>query len=174
MKRKTIAAFEQWKLDERSWEEFFHRVADGETVQEFCTSKSLAYSLVARHIAQTPLLKAQYDTALQLWGDALAQESVAIADEQKEATKRDGSTFDPDVARDKLRVDTRLRLAGKLDRERYGERDRPAVAVNISLGDVAREIRELESRLGIALGGPVIAEQLPAPARQSVDDLERI
>lgn len=164
MKRKTIAAFEQWKLDERSWEEFFHRVADGETVQEFCASKSLAYSLVARHIAQTPLLKAQYDTALQLWGDALAQESVGIVD---------GATPETVSVR-KLRAETRLRLAGKLDRERYGERDRPAVAVNISLGDVSREIRELEARLGIALGGPVIAEQLPAPARQPVDDLERI
>lgn len=164
MKRKTIAAFEQWKLDERSWEEFFHRVADGETVQEFCTSKSLAYSLVARHIAQTPLLKAQYDTALQLRGDALAQETIGIVD---------GATPETTAVK-KLQAETRLRLAGKLDRERYGERERPAVAVNISLGDVAREIRELETRLGIALGGPVVAEQLPAPARQPGDDTERI
>lgn len=166
MKRKTIAAFEEWKADERSWEEFFHRVADGETVQEFCASKSIAYSVVAKHIAQTPLLKAQYDTALQLRGDALAQETIEIVD---------GATPET-VSVAKLKAETRFRMAGKLDRERYGERDRPAVSVNISLGDVSREIRELESRLGIGLQAPITIEQLPdsLPARAPSDELERI
>lgn len=162
-----LSKFERWKSDERSWEEFFHRVADGETVQEFCASKSIAYSLVAKHIAQTPLLKSQYDTALQLRGDALAQETIEIVDDANAET----------VSVAKLRAETRFRMAGKLDRERYGERERPAVSVNISLGDVTREIRELESRLGIGLAAPLTIEQLPdqQPARAvPYTELEKI
>lgn len=163
MKRKTIAAFEEWKADPRSWSELLQRVAEGETLPEVCKSKGLAYSLIAKHIAETPLLKAEYDAALQIWGDALAQETVKIADDATPET----------IGPAKLQVDTRLKVAGKLDRERYGERERPAVAVNISLGDVAREIRELETRLGIGLPSVTVVEQLPAPAEKP-EELERI
>lgn len=161
MKRKTIAAFQEWKADERSWEELFHRVADGETLQDFCKSKSVAYSLVAKHIAETPLLKMQYDTALQLLGDALAQQTIEIVD---------GATPET-VGVKKLQAETRIRMAGKLDRERYGERERPAVAVNISLGDVSREIADLERRLGL---GSITVEALPAPQPAQPEELERI
>lgn len=137
------------------------RVACGETLKEVCEGQGLAYSLVAKHIASVPAIKAEYDGALQIWADALAQETVAIADEQSEVEKKDGTTYDPDVARDKLRVETRLKLAGKLYRERYGEREAPLVALNVNLGDVAREIRMLEERLGLSAAKPV--EALPAP-----------
>jgi hypothetical protein len=45
---------------------------------------------------------------------ALAQESVKIADDG-------GSPEAGEVQRDKLRIDTRLKLASKLNRARYGD-----------------------------------------------------
>ena len=62
-----------------------------------------------------------YDTALKVRADQLANDALLISDEQEAVEKKDGSTFDPDVGRDKLRVDTRLKLASKWDRARYGE-----------------------------------------------------
>jgi hypothetical protein len=71
-----------------------------------------------------------YDTALKVKADEIAHEALQIADEQKEVIKKDGSAFDPDVGRDKLRVDTRLKLASKFDRSRYG--DKQDVNVNVT------------------------------------------
>ena len=65
----------------------------------------------------------EYEAALKVRADELAHDAVAIADEQKEVVRADGSTFDPEVPRDKLRVDTRLRLVEKWDRMRYGAKD---------------------------------------------------
>ena len=48
--------------------------------------------------------------ALRLWADSLATESVGIADE----------TDPTEVNHGKLRVDTRLKVAGVLDRKRFG------------------------------------------------------
>ncbi len=148
MRKKTIAAFEAWKADPLSWTALVQRVAEGETLKDVCESLAVPYSLVAKHIAATPALKVEYDAALQIWGDSLAQESVGIVD---------GAT--PETAGvAKLRAETRIRLAGKLDRERYGEQARPAVAVHISLGDVAREIEVLEQRLGLRQPAAIPAE----------------
>lgn len=63
---------------------------------------------------------ALYDAALKVRADELAHAALEIADEQEAIEKKDGSTFDPDVPRDRLRVDTRLKLAEKWDRARYG------------------------------------------------------
>lgn len=157
MREKTLRAFDEWKAEPISWSELVQRVAEGETLREFCSSKKLPFSLVAKEIASDQLKKAEYDAALAIWGDSLAQESIAIVDGAKPET----------VGVEKLRAETRLKMAGKLDRDRYGEREGPRVAVNISLGDVAREVRELEQRLGIGAGR--VLEQAPAvpalPAR---------
>jgi hypothetical protein len=88
------------------------RVADGETLKEICRSRGWPYSVVAKWIAMDEVVKGAYEGALAIWGDALAQEAVAIAD-----------GADPEfVPAAKLKVDTRLKLAGKWDRARYGEK----------------------------------------------------
>jgi len=153
IRKRTVAEFEAWKAEPANWSEVIQRVAEGETLRDICTSKKLPYSLVAREIAAKPELKTEYDAALSIWADAIAQESLAVADGVK------GSDESAEVAAAKLRVETRLKLAGKWDRERYGERDAGRVAVQITIGDAAREIRELEARLGIGIAK---IEQLPA------------
>lgn len=154
MRKKTVAEFEAWCAAPGSWSELIQRVAEGEGIREICAAKKLPYSLVAKHIAAHPEVKAEYDAALSIWGDALAQESLGVADGVE------GTDDSAAVAAAKLRVETRLKLAGMWDRERYGERDSGRVAVTINLGDAAREIRELEMRLGIV---EKPAEALPSP-----------
>lgn len=101
----------------------------------------------------TTVHRDKYDSALRVLTDEMAFAAIRIADEA-----------DPEkVAKAKLQVDTRLRTSARWDRERYGEREPAAVAVNISLVDVAREIRELEAKLGLtALPGEKVLEALPA------------
>lgn len=96
----------------------------------------------------------KYDSALKVLTDAMAFEAIRIADDA-----------DPEkVAKAKLRVDVRVRTAARWDRERYGEREAPQLTVNVSLLDVAREIRELEAKLGLpAIEGEKVVESLPAP-----------
>lgn len=114
MRLKTIRKqnFEALKADPKTPDVIVQRVAEGETLREICASREVPYSLVAQWIAETPGLKAQYDVALQLWGDALAQETVGIAD------KADREN----VPGAKLAVETRMKLASKWDRDRYGEK----------------------------------------------------
>lgn len=163
MRQKTIRAFDEWKADPLNWSMVVQRVAGGETLKEICEGQKQPYSLVAKHLASTPALNAEYEAARRIWADSLAQETVGIADAVE------GADEAAHVSAAKLRVDTRLKLAGKLDRERYGEQEGPRIAVNINLGDMAREIRELEGRLGL---GPVVLEQkkLP-PAEPEVQEI---
>jgi hypothetical protein len=97
------------------------RLSDGETLKEIARAWEIPYGRFAQWIIEDRERSERYNAALKIWADSLAQECVAIADEQCEVEKRDGSTFDPDVPRDKLRIETRLKLAGKWHRERYGE-----------------------------------------------------
>lgn len=63
-----------------------------------------------------------YVRAREDQADTLADQIVAIADEQAEVIKEDGSAFDPDVQRDRLRVEARKWVAAKLKPKKYGEK----------------------------------------------------
>jgi hypothetical protein len=97
------------------------RLSGGETLKEIAKAWEVPYGRFAQWIVEDRGRSEQYNGALKIWADSLAQECVAIADEQGEVSKRDGTSYDPDVPRDKLRIETRLKLAGKWDRSRYGE-----------------------------------------------------
>ncbi len=58
-----------------------------------------------------PERQADWDFARQVFGDHLGVETVRIADEQAEVVKKDGTKYDPDVARDTLRVNARFKVA---------------------------------------------------------------
>jgi hypothetical protein len=160
-----MARFDEWKASTGEQGQFMQRVAEGETPKAVCEAMGLPYSATLRHVKSTAALYAEYRSALETWVESLAHETVTIADDvegAEEASK---------VAAAKLRCDTRFRLAAKLYREMFGEDVKPNVSVTLNLGDVAREIRELEARLGIGLNAPLVIEaepSLPAlPAAES-------
>ena len=97
----------------------FQRVAEGESLKEVAKSWQVPVGRFTEWFSNEHA--ELYDAALKVRADQLAHEALEISDEQQAVEKKDGSEFDPDVPRDKLRVDTRLKLASKWDRARYGE-----------------------------------------------------
>ena len=87
----------------------FQRVCDGETLKEIAK----AWGLPVGRFTEWVLMKHEgmYDAALKVRADQLAHEALERAD------GADAESVGPA----KLQVDTRLKLAGKWDRGRYGE-----------------------------------------------------
>ncbi len=144
------------------------RVAEGETLKEICRSRGWPYSMVAQWMIETPGMAVQYEQALAFWGDAVAQETLAISDESA------GAANPYEVTAAKLRIDTRLKLASRWNRARYGET--PAVTVNAGGGSLVAILAGLPS-----IGAPesderepidvTPAKPEPAPAADADDGL---
>ena len=111
MRLAAKKAFDEFAADPISETLVVQRIAEGETLVDICRSLELPYALVAQWIVEDAERVRQYDAALALWADAEAQRCIALSDD---------ATPD-DVAVAKLRIATRLSLAGKWDRRRYGE-----------------------------------------------------
>jgi len=79
-----------------------------------------SYSGVIRWVRGDEARSAKYDEALQDYAHKVALECIPIADTAF-VLGPDGEMVQTDVARDRLRTDVRLKLAGKWDRTRYGE-----------------------------------------------------
>lgn len=127
----------------------------------------MPYGRLAQWVLEDRERTDQYNQALKIWGDSLAQECVAIADEQAEVTTRQGTTFDPDVPRDKLRIETRLRLAGKIARERYGDATEVKHTGSVSLMAVLASMpRGFE--LDVTPPSPALASAGPTPQSAEV------
>ena len=122
-------------------QEIVQRVAEGERLKQVCRSKGWPYSVVAQWMANNEAATKAYEQALRLAADDLALETIEIADEQAAVEKENGDVYDPDVGRDKLRVDTRLKVASRLYRDRYGEQVQHNVMVD-SFGDMLKRVSE--------------------------------
>lgn len=116
-----MARLREVMADANSMSIIAQRLMDGETLKQIAKAWQVPYGKLAEWVIEDRDRADKYNAALKIWADSLAQECVAISDEQSAVEKRDGSTFDPDVPRDKLRIETRLKLAGKWNRERYGD-----------------------------------------------------
>lgn len=103
------------------WSDQFDRIACGENPKRVAEEVCVLWGVFQRHIEADPALASEYAAALRIAAEGHAHDCISIADEQKEAVGPGGKVYDPDVARDKLRIETRLKLAGKWDRARYGE-----------------------------------------------------
>lgn len=94
-------------------------------------------------------LRARYDEARRIATETMAYDCIAIADEQKEVVRPDGTTFDPEVGRDKLRVETRLKLIAKWNAPGYGDKAAAAGSGNVSV--VIRRYSPDEDRDTVAI-----------------------
>lgn len=90
---------------------------DGKLLTEFCRENGLRYCDVARWIASSDDRQEAYDRALQLSGDRLAFEALAIADDPDEP-----------IQHKRVRISTRLQVAARWFPARYGERTAPVSA----------------------------------------------
>jgi len=144
-----VARFEVVKAAAETVSVVFQRLADGETLGEIAKAWGVPRGRFTEWVMEHH--GEMYDSALKVNADRIAHEALAISDEQQEVEKKDGTTYDPDVGRDKLRVDTRLKLAGKWDRARYGEHVQHQVGVRAVL-------RVDFSRPGERVVEPVVVE----------------
>lgn len=114
------------------WADVFDRIACGVSPRDIAKEYALRYAILARVIGETEARQAEYVAALEIASDGYAHEVVAIADDGSNDTYVDDEgrrKVDTDViARSKLRIDTRLKLAGKWFRGRYGETVKHEVA----------------------------------------------
>jgi hypothetical protein len=99
------------------------QVASGVTLREISGHYAIEYGLLWAWMGAEPERMARYEFALKGLADSYVVESVGMAD-----------ATDPDeVALGKLRVDTRLKVAGVLDRKRFGTEKAGAAAGTGSL-----------------------------------------
>lgn len=86
--------------------EIEHEVITGRRLIEIAQSEGLLYSVLWNWLKDKPERLERYRGALKGYGDALIAETVGIAD----------GSGDP-----KLMVDTRFRIAGKVDKKVWGD-----------------------------------------------------
>ena len=99
------------------------RLATGEPLVKICDSDDLPHvSTVYRWLAANESFRDMYARAREDQADTLADEIIAISDEQRSAITRDGTVYDPEVNRDRLRIDARKWVAAKLRPRKYGDK----------------------------------------------------
>ncbi len=118
--------------------------------------------MVAQWVAENDEVSKAYEQALRLAAEVWAEETVERVDEA-----------DPEkVAHAKHRTDVRLKLAGKLHRERYGEQVQHNVTVD-AFGEMLRRVSERKlaaMRAGQVVEGQVVgAVSVPARQMESTD-----
>jgi hypothetical protein len=116
-------------FDSETAKRICERIADGETLRQICSDPSMpAKTTVLRWLsrAEHAEFRDQYARARELMGDSLAEEVIAIADDDAGDVVSDGkggSTLDwQNVQRSRLRVDARKWFASKVAPKRYGDR----------------------------------------------------
>ncbi len=121
LKRKLKAAIETMTV-----ETMMEHIANGMRLNDLCVA--LGFTPENRPWINTYLLKHhkdEYREARKRSADVLVEDSVEIAD----------AATDKTFKRDKLRIETRQWLAGRLNREDYGEAQ-PKTLVNIDMGGI--------------------------------------
>lgn len=127
-----IEMLEVVKKDPMTMEIVIQRVIDGESLKQIATAWKLPVTGFVKWISDDDKRLAQYENALKIRADEIVHEALEIADEQNEVVRENGTSYDPDVARDKLRIETRLKTASMWDKQRYGgEKATGGAGINI-------------------------------------------
>lgn len=104
---------------------------EGKSLRTICKDEEMpAASTVFLWLSRTPTFSEQYTRAREAQAEAMAEDTLEIADDGtndfKKKTNGDGTTEDvfnsEHVQRSKLRVDTRKWLMSKLAPKKYGEK----------------------------------------------------
>lgn len=151
---KTIRRFDEWKGVEANVDAFFRELEGTETVagkrfRDACVAMKVPYTLMFAFVHGSDQLKARYESVLAAKADDLVHQAL---DDAEEAIDRDSA------AGARVKADTKLRVASKWDRDRYGER--LSVEKTISLTDDAGLIGTARDLLALARTG-----RLPAPEK---------
>ncbi len=113
------------------------QVASGVTLTDWCAHYVLERGLVWAFLTEKEEWFERYQRALRGVADHLVSEVVAIADDSSGDTTvgpRGGEVMDTEyVARSKIKIDTRMKLAGYYDKTRFGRDSDTSSAVTANL-----------------------------------------
>ena len=109
--------------------------AEGRTLKRICRERGWPYSVVAGWVVEREGVVKALQAARKMWAEDLATETVSIADETDPSEP--GA-----VPHAKHRTEVRFKLAGFLDREKWGEQ----VQHNVSLDPFGEMLRRVSER----------------------------
>jgi len=123
------------------------RVIEGETLMQIARAWQVPVMRFVEWVVNDAVRCGQYQAALKVRADVIANETLAIADGVDESRVVKGENgqdivLEPDSRRDSLRVRTRLQLAGHFDPTRFGAKVEKNV--NVRLGRLASEMTDDE------------------------------
>ena len=143
-----MARWEIARDDPGTVEEMFQRAAEGERLKGICRSKGWPYAVVAVWVSGQEELVKRLELARRIWAEDMALETVAIADGNEE-----------NVPAAKHRTDVRFKLAGFLDRARFGDQVQHNVTVD-GFGEMLRRVSERKLAEIKASQQPAITERV--------------
>lgn len=114
------------------WDEIIARHSEGETITSICRDEHMpTLGSVSRKAADDNVFGARLTRAKAMFADAIFDEALEIADgtgkDRGEKPKKPDGSIDlmavkADVHRDRLRIDTRMRIAAKANPAKYADR----------------------------------------------------
>ena len=130
-----LGPMQRWERDRDAPETatvLVQRAAEGERLKQICRSRGWPYTVVAEWILSDEALTKRLEAARRIWADDLAMETISIAD---------SSGDKDDVPAAKHRTDVRFKLAGFMDRAKYGEQVQHNVSVD-PFGEMLKRVSE--------------------------------
>jgi hypothetical protein len=114
-------------------------IAAGLSVQKACLARGRQAAMFVKIVLSDPLLREEYDAARKIRAELWADEQIEIADEDYNDMDLTGKGNTAAVARSKLKVETRQHLAGKFNREKFGEDKQKPQDINVNVNVNAAE-----------------------------------
>jgi hypothetical protein len=110
-------------------------MTQGRTISEFCRQNNVGRGALDKWVINSPNeTKEKLARARELGCDAIADETLAIADQAPERDK-DGKVDAGDIAHRKLKIWTRQQLISKWAPRTYGDKQQVDHTVNVSIFD---------------------------------------
>jgi hypothetical protein len=126
------------KNDPMTMEIVIQRVLDGESLRQIATAWDLPVTRFVKWISDDDARLASYEGALRVRADELVHEALITAETGE------------DIARDKLVIDTGLKIAAMWDKNRYGnEKTLGGTGINIIINRSGAEIPQNENMVTI-------------------------
>lgn len=121
-------------------------LSNGVSLARICARPDMpAQGTIYRMIAQEPFFREIYTRAREQAAHTLFDQMLDIADDSSRDLLDDGSPNNAAIARARLQIDTRARVAGKLAPRVYGERiEQLAQTVNVTNNTLTIDGRSLD------------------------------
>jgi hypothetical protein len=121
-------------------------LSNGVSLARICARPDMpAQGTIYRMIAQEAFFREVYTRAREQAAHTLFDQMIDIADDSSRDVLEDGSANNAAIARARLQIDTRARVAGKLAPKVYGERiEQLAQTVNVTNNTLTIDGRSLD------------------------------